>query len=82
MSSQETDDLEEGDVVEFTDPHHAMNSSLKRMEGCQGTVTSVPDPESHNLKVLVEFEENRTSKQIERWWIKPERLTKLEGEDD
>lgn len=70
------EDFSEGNPVKFVDAHHAMSEDLKKLEGCEGNVQSVG--QKHNKKVLVHFNKSKTSKVIEQWWIKPERLELLE----
>lgn len=67
--------LEEGDIVRFVDPHHAMNSDLLKHEEGLGVVRDTERGYSGN-KTLVQFLKRRTKSIDERWEVKTERLEK------
>lgn len=78
--SDDTPTLEEGQLVRFTDPHHAMNGSLKSHEGDLGYVSDTERGYSDD-KTQVHFLEGATKKVIDQWDIKTDRFTPVtEGE--
>jgi hypothetical protein len=68
-------EMEEGQRVKLEDTHHQHNKELKKLEDEKGTVKKQI---GHNHKCLVKFDESKTKKLIEQWWIKPKWLKKIE----